>query len=137
MGFSVSGASAVILLAGVLCFSMAFTALSNGYERVSDAEQDRIERLLEQQNSDINITEVTSTTVKVNNTGSTTLDVNETHVVTNGTFEEPDSTSVEGNSDTTVWAPGEQLTITLSSSDPTRVKVVTETGVSDTVTGVN
>jgi flagellar protein FlaF len=137
MGFSVSGATAVILLAGVLSFSMAFTAISNGYERVSDSEQERMERFLEQKNSDINITEVGSSQVEVNNTGSITLHVNDTYLVTNGTFEDPDSTSVEGNVDTTVWAPGEQLTFTLSSSDPTRVKVITETGVSDTRTGVN
>jgi flagellar protein FlaF len=137
MGFSVSGASAIILLAGVLTFSMAFTAISNGHERVSDAREDRMDRYLAQENSDINITSVGTNTVRVNNTGSVVLDVDQVALVTNGTYEEPSSTAVAGTPGTTVWAPGEQLTITLSSSNPTRVKIVAETGVSDTMAGVN
>jgi flagellar protein FlaF len=137
MGFSVSGASAIILLAGVLAFSMAFTAISNGHERVSAAEDDRMEQYLEQRNSNINITLVNSTAVQVNNTGSITLNASETALITDGTYEEPASFEVENDPDTTVWAPGEQLNMTLANTDPNRVKVVAETGIADTKTGVN
>lgn len=137
MGFSVSGASAIILLAGVLTFSMAFTAVSNGHERVSAAEDDRMEQHLEIRNSNIEITKVNSTTVQVNNTGSITLNASETALITDGTYEEPDAIAVDYDPDTTVWAPGEQLNISLSTTDPNRVKVVAETGVADMKTGVN
>jgi flagellar protein FlaF len=137
MGFSVSGASAIILLAGVLTFSMAFTAVSNGHERISAAEDDRMEQHLEVRNSNINITKVNSTTVQVNNTGSVALNASETALITEGTYEEPASYEVDQDPDTTVWAPGERLTITLSNTNPNRVKVVAETGIADTKTGVN
>lgn len=140
MGFSVSGASAIILLAGVLAFGVAFTAATNGFDQVSAAQDDRSDRLLEQQNSDLNVTNVTFNStaerlnVTVENTGSIELAVDETSLVVDGQFQGDsiNETSVEGDTETNVWLPGEELTFVVDrSTNADRVKVTSETGVSD------
>lgn len=140
MGFSVSGATAIILLAGVLAFGIAFTAATNGFDEVSAAQDDRSDRLLEQQNSDVNVTNVTfdsdaeQLTVTVENTGSIGLAVDETSLILDGQFQSAaiNETSVEGDTETNVWLPGEELTYVVDrSTTADRIKVTSETGVSD------
>lgn len=141
MGFSVSGATAIVLIGGLIAFSFAFSAASNGFERVSDAQTDREERLLDQQNTAIEIANASydagTLTVSVNNTGSTELDVAETSLLVDGEYEPTATTSVDGDGSTSVWLPGEQLRFEVDrDSQPGRVKVVTGIGVADTTTEV-
>lgn len=143
MGFSVSGATAVILIGGLIAFSFAFTAASNGLEQVSEAQNDRDERTLAQQNTAIEIAGSTydgtadELTVLVNNTGSAELTVNGTSLLVDGTYQSGVSTSVDGDGSTELWLPGEQLRLVVgATTQPARVKVVTETGVAATTTEV-
>jgi len=143
MGFSVSGATAVVLIGGLIAFGMAFSAANNGFERVSSAQEDREDRLLAQQNSAIEIANATydagatELTVAVNNTGSTSLAVPDTSLLVDGEFRDGATTSVGGDAATDVWLPGEQLTFTAgASTQPDRVKVIAETGISATDTEV-
>lgn len=143
MGFSVSGATAVLLVGGLLAFSMAFSAANNGFERVSAAQEEREDRLLAQQNSAIEIANATydstagNLTVAVENTGSVELTVSDTSLLVDGIYRSGVDTSVGGDDATDVWLPGERLTFTLDASgQPSQVKVVAETGVSDTFTEV-
>jgi flagellar protein FlaF len=143
MGFSVSGSAAIIFAGMFIAFGMFYTATSNGFERISEARSESAEDMLEQRNTALNITEVTynasgndDLVIRVNNTGSTELAINDTDVLVDNDFQgvdDWDSYNVDGDTDTEVWLPGEQLEITISrSSDPTRVKVVTGPGLSDT-----
>lgn len=136
MGFSVSGATGIIILGLLIALSFAFTSAANGFERVSDAREDRHERLLDQQNTAIEVANATyngtagELTVEVNNTGATELSVEHTSLLVDGELRTNASTDVEGDAATDVWLPGEQLTFVVETSTrPGRVKVATETGV--------
>lgn len=144
MGFSVSGATAIILLGMLIAFGAAFASVSNGLERVSDAQDDRSDRLVAQQNTDVEIVNATyadeTLTVAVNNTGSHELSVAETSVLVDGKFQDvgEDDTDIDGDEDTNLWLPSDQLTVTIDELDegPDRVRVVTETGIAATNTSV-
>lgn len=143
MGFSVSGATAVILIGGLIAFSFAFSAVNNGYERVAEAQEDQQERQLLRTNSDVGITNATYDSsnerlaVDVTNAGSSELVVSEVSLLVDGRYRSNVSTSVEGMGSTDLWAAGEQLTMTVDqSTQPDRVKVVAGTGVAATETEV-
>jgi flagellar protein FlaF len=140
MGFSVSGSAAIIFAAMFVAFGMFHSATANGFEQVSEAQEDRTDRELTRQNTVINITAAewddaaNELTVTVDNNGASTLDVEDVDLLANNEFLSGVSTSVGGDSTTTVWAPQEEMTITATSlsSDPGQVKVVTGPGVADT-----
>ncbi|MFD1640573.1 flagellin [Halohasta litorea] len=135
MGFSVSASTAIIFAGVFLAIGVLYPAVSNGYERVTDAEIDRDDAHLDMRNTDINITSVSSSAITVRNEGSTSLDADEIDLVVDGEYRPRDdyTTSVDSDPDTGLWLPGESLTIDgLSASN--RIKLVTDHGVS--VTGV-
>lgn len=144
MGFSVSGATAVLFVGLLFAAGIAYPTVQTAGERLSDAVGEREERLLSQQNTAIDVASVsyensTSTlVVAVDNAGSTTLSVNATDLLVDGTYRVDPTVSVDGQPGRTIWVPGERLTYTLTGVEtrPDRVRVVTETGVAETVTEV-
>lgn len=134
MGFSVSASAAIIFIGFVVAFTTLYPVAANGLERVTDAREDVNDRALDRQNTAIELANTSydngTLTVEVNNTGTTELSVSETDLLVDNTHWTGDR-SVEGDSDTDVWLPGETLTITVEnlSMSPERVKVVTENGV--------
>lgn len=139
MGFSVSGATAIIFLAMFVSFGIAYSAAYNGFERVTDAESDHDDRMLDRRNTALDITATNysdgNLTVAVNNTGSTALDVTDTDVLVDGSYVTAANLTadVNGDTETDLWLPGETLHLDISvQPKPTRVKVVTETGVAAT-----
>ena len=143
MGFSVSGSLVVVLLGLFIALSVYYGSVSNAMERVNDARLAQHEHSDGIHDADLNVTSLSVVTspscgveLEVNNTGSTELAINDTDVLVDNDFQgvdDWDSYNVDGDTDTEVWLPGEQLEITISrSSDPTRVKVVTGPGLSDT-----
>jgi flagellar protein FlaF len=72
----------------------------------------------------------------VTNNGSTALSISETDLISNGSYVTRDayvSTSVDGNTETDLWLPGETYSLTVTQSPkPDRVKIVTENGVAAT-----
>ena len=142
MGFSVSGSAAIVFIAAFVSVGILYTAAYNGYEEVTVAEDDQADRLLQQRNTDVAIvgtaynTSTDNFTVEIMNEGSTTLSVSETDVVLDGAYQPAwASYNVSGSTTTDVWAPGESLNVTISTgtdTEPSRVKVVTGTGVSVT-----
>jgi flagellar protein FlaF len=143
MGFSVSGAAAIIFISLFIAFGMWFTAASNTFEQVTEAEEMQADSTLESSNTELEITSATynesgnrQLVVTANNTGAEGLSLNGTDLLVDGVFVDgwqPDA-EVEGNSGTDLWLSGEQLQITLDRSQPQRVKLVTESGVSATAT---
>ena len=131
MGFSVSASTAIIFAGMFLAFGTLYPAVSNGYEQVIDAETDRDNAQLDMQNTDIEIDSISDSSITVNNTGSTSLTVSNVDVVVNGDYVTEYSTTVDGDSNTDLWLPGESLEITgLSSAN--RIKVVADHGISAT-----
>jgi len=139
MGFSVSGAAAIIFVSMFIGFGMLYTAADNSFHEVIDAQDDRVETTLETKNTAINVTSARfdsgDLTITANNTGATTLSLNETTLLVDNTFRsgwEPAAT-IGGNSQTDLWTPGERLSVTIAVSEqPTQVKLTTATGVSGT-----
>lgn len=139
MGFSVSGAAAVVFV-GLLVSATALYPAVDGYmEKRSAAVTDREERALDRQNTAIRIANASyngstgELTVEATNTGTTTLDVDEVDLVIDGDYGTPSAGSivVAGSSTTEVWAPGENLTATTNTATaPDQVKFVTGPGVS-------
>ncbi|KAA9399829.1 flagellin [Haloarcula sp. CBA1130] len=142
MGFSVSGSAAIIFVAAFIGFGMFYSATANSFERVTDAREDQRDQLLDQQNTEISLVSATwnssgneNLVVTVDNTGSETLSVEETDLLVDNDYRTGYETSVGTDDATDIWASQEQLEITVSSlsSQPNRVKVVTENGVADTM----
>jgi len=140
MGFSVSGSAAIIFAAMFIAFGMWHSAATNGFEQVSDAQDDRADAALERQNTEIAIDSVvlntTSDEMQVNatNLGSSALEIEETDVLVDNDYrtEWRATATVDGVADTDLWLPGEELVFNVSVSSADQVKLVTGTGVGDT-----
>lgn len=144
MGFSVSGAAAIIFASMFIAFGVWFTATSNSFDQITDAQDVKTSGTLDQANTAI---EVAATTydadagengllsVEANNTGVSSLSLEATTLLVDGELQrgwEADAT-VEGDSTTDLWLSGETLTISVEfEAAPDRVKLVTETGVAVT-----
>ena len=138
MGFSVSGAAAIIFISIFLAFGVWFTAASNSFDMVTDAQDDRADRSLTAENTNLSAvdavydTETEILTINVTNTGTTELSLSETDLLVDGEYiaEWQADAAVAGNSETDLWLSNEQLTITLErDSEPSTVKLVTVSGV--------
>jgi len=140
MGFSVSGSAALIFAAMFIAFGMFHSATTNGFEQVSEAQEDRTDRTLVQQNTEIEILSATwngngndNLVVEVANNGSTELTVSDVDLLTDNDYQTGSLTSVDGDDSTDLWLSHEVLNVTVrSGSQPGQVKVVTGPGVADT-----
>lgn len=141
MGFGVSGASAIIFLGLLIAGVTMYSAADHTVERLSEASDDEGERVLDRRNTAINVTNATyvgatqNLTVAVENTGSTTLSVNGTTILVNNSHRPMENATVDGIAATDLWAPGEVLRLNTSegATAPSRVTIVTENGVSQSV----
>ena len=148
VGFGVSGSTAVIFLGVLIASGTLYTATAGTAEQVSEASDAEGEELLDRRNTAIDVTQAvydnnsTSPTtetfnVTVTNDGTTTLSVNDTSLLVDNEYVVPDSTAVDGDATTDVWAPDQQLVFeTTNASTPDRVKVVAENGVAASNTTV-
>jgi flagellar protein FlaF len=139
MGFSVSGAAAIIFVSLFIGFGMMHTAAANSYERVADAEAARTDRVLEQQNTAVEIVTATHNgthlTVEAKNAGASQLRLPTSDLLVDGRYETGWATgaTVAGYGDSDLWLSGETVSITVSAStQPDHVTVVTESGISAT-----
>jgi len=142
VGFSVSGAAAIVFTGLFIAFSMWYGPSYNSFERISEAQHDRSERVLATQNVDLEIVTAeyasNTLTVEVNNTGGATVGLNATDVLVDNEYQTDwrDGASVASNQNTWLWQAGERLRVEFdTSSQPGQVKVTTEQGVAD-ATGV-
>jgi archaeal flagellar protein FlaF len=138
MGFSVSGATAVIFVSLLFGFGMFYGSVSNGVERVAGAREEASEAALDRQNSAIGISELayngTTNTldIAVRNEGATALSVTSADLLVDNDFRSQSSmnqVAVDGDTGTDLWLPGEVLVIELETSPaPNRVTIATENG---------
>jgi flagellar protein FlaF len=145
MGFSVSGTAAIIFASMFVAFGVWFTASANSFDRVSDAQDQQTESLIDSENTEIEIVSATYNEsgnqllrIDATNTGASQLSLSETDLLIDGEFVDgwqSGAVNVEGNTETDLWLSGDQLSITRDpASPPTRVKLVTEFGVAETAT---
>jgi flagellar protein FlaF len=147
VGFGVSGATAVILLAVLVAGGVAFGALSVAHETVTEASDAEAERLLEQRNTDVRFVggSYNATTdvllVEVENSGSVHLTVSGTDLLVDNRVEaltvtlvSPTGTVVASGDPATLstdaWLPGEVVRFRVDGvTAPERVTVVAPRGV--------
>jgi flagellar protein FlaF len=141
MGFSVSGATAVIFIGLLVSVATVYPAVDHYADRRSAAATAAEERDLTRQNTAIEFVNATynestdELTVTIRNTGASSLSVAATDLLVDGEYARPTAanTTVEGIATTDIWAPGETLRLTLSrASAPNRTKVVSGPGVAVT-----
>jgi flagellar protein FlaF len=142
MGFSTSGATAVVFLGLLVCASTLYPVLDASHERSVRADEAREERSLARQNTAVSLADVAynssgdrTLTVRIDNTGTTTLAVADTSLLVDGEDVAAATTTVDGDPTRTTWAGGERLVATVDRSavdgPPERVVVVTGNGVTD------
>ncbi|QLG61022.1 flagellin [Halorarum salinum] len=137
MGLSVSAATAVVFLGLFVAAGAFYPAVANGAELVTDAQHDANDRALDQQNTDITVTNATydadndTLVVNATNEGSTALDLASVDLIADNTYLEANAT-VEGDGDTDVWLPGERARFEVDTAEePDRATVVVDHGVRD------
>lgn len=143
MGFSTSGAMAVIFVGLLVAVGIAYPVLETAHDRRASALDDRDQRALDVRNTAVNITEIDATENRttLENTGTTTLSVDETDLLINGEYIDRDRYDATiDDVDRSIWQPGEILEfdfeldvedeVNLESGD--RVKIVTENGIAVT-----
>jgi len=139
MGFSVSASTAIVFAGLFLAVGILYPAASNGFEQIQDAQVDRDDTQVELRNTQIEIQSASTSEITVTNNGTTSLTVSEVDLIVDGVYQDrgdfEDHTSVDGNSETDLWLPGEALTIDFDESDvivgsDDRIKIATEHGIS-------
>ncbi|WP_049922545.1 CARDB domain-containing protein [Halopiger djelfimassiliensis] len=145
MGFSTSGAVAVMLIGILVAASVLLPTLFTIGNATGDAFSAQAEQIREQKNTDVTINSAENAsgtlTVNVTNEGTVTLGISKTTLLVNGDYVSPDNTTVidDGTetTETRIWPPGTHLELEVDSigdevdGNVERVKVVTETAVSD------
>ncbi len=148
MGFSTSGATAIIFVGVLIAVGLAYPVVQTAHDNRMTAIDDRDDRMLDLRNADFALEEATydagdesgTLTVNATNTGSTTLSVPATDLLIDGQYTalSGDDTRVDGSVDRETWQPGEELSITVAADDhPDRIKLVTEHGLAITETEVD
>ena len=140
MGFSVSGAAAIIFAGLFVAFGMFYTATANTQERVTEANEDWRDETIQQQNTELELVDAThyasndSLIVRANNTGAVSLSVTDTDLLVDNELQTSfTERAVDGDGATGLWLPGQQIRYNVTfASQPDRVKLVAETGVSET-----
>ena len=134
MGFSVSGSAAIIFIGLVVAAGIAIPAVIGSVGSIADAQGEQIDRGIDALNTDFEIeTQLIENEdddddleVTLTNTGSTTLSLAKTSVLVDGDIR-------PGVAGEELWAPGEEITITIDGvPSEGRVKVVVENGIAET-----
>ncbi|MEF8813730.1 MAG: fla cluster protein flaF [Halovenus sp.] len=134
MGFSVSGAAAIIFIGLLISAATLVPAVQDAADAREAGMDAREERLLEQQNTAIEMIDAVYYTngtlvVRVENTGTTSLDANVTDLLVDGIYADP-TTAIDGDTERTLWTPGTELRFEYAiGTSPERVAVVTERGI--------
>lgn len=151
MGFSVSGSFAIIALAALIAIGTVYPAMANGFESIRDAQRADQDAALERQNTVINITRAekdgNTLEIEATNEGTTALAVSAVDIILDNTYvthsriddDRNSQESVDGDTETELWLPGETYSISISTTvlgtlgvNPVeRVKLVTGPGVTD------
>lgn len=133
MGFSTSGAVAVMLIAVLVAASVLVPTLFSISAQTGEAFSTSADQLRDQQNTDLEIQSVEyrynesedvdtdgSVNVTVTNEGSQTLDLRDTDLLVNGQYERLSQADTainrsgeESTSETNIWPPGTDLEIGL------------------------
>lgn len=139
MGFSTSGSLLVIFFATFLAVGTMYTVVANTTEGLSDAYDDQLSTHAEIAETTVDVQAVYheadgNLTVRADNVGSIDLTVANTDVLVDGAYRSSSAFEIStvDDQESDVWGKEQQLRLENSSAVPSRVLVVTETGVTET-----
>jgi len=134
MGFSVSGSAAIIFIGVIVAAGIALPPIVGSIGSLAGAQGEQVDRGIDALNTDFGI-ETTlienedaddDLEVTLTNTGSTTLSRAKTSVLVDGDIR-------PGAAGEGLWAPGEEITITIEAvPSEGQLKVVVENGIAET-----
>lgn len=134
MSAGVSGATAVLFVAMLVCVGTVAPTVERAGERIVEARDRGADADLHRQNTDVRLANVSydgaerTLAVAVENVGAATLRVDAVDLLLDGVY--VPRTATVGGANRTVWTSGETLRLTASNvSRPDRIKVVTGPGV--------
>ncbi|XGI83119.1 hypothetical protein ACEU6E_07495 [Halorutilales archaeon Cl-col2-1] len=142
MGFSVSASTAIIFIGVLIAANSVYGAWTYSQKQLETARDDEAHDLLEKRQTSVEVistsySSATDTlTVNTSNTGETSLSASKTTAILDGEYSPKETVTVKnsfGNEkNSNLWLPGDYLVVNVSSTtDPTRVKLSTENGISD------
>lgn len=138
MGLSLSGTAAVVFIGGILIFGTLYPTIRSSTSIVEEAKEEWSDFKNEKIRSNVEIESIKNTSytnVTMNNTGDSVLDIRELEILINGEYSTErivNSTVEENKENTNIWAPDQELTLTLDlemeENEIERVTVVDEYG---------
>ena len=134
MGLSISASAAIFFAAFLVIFGTLYGSLDSFNDSINAAQNDEFDRYTAIMNTDIDITQVDAIagTVTLENTGEVALNIGDMDILIDGVPRNDNitGTSVNGDTETAIWVPSEELTLFLTTDlTDARVKIVTENGV--------
>lgn len=145
MGFSVSGATALLLVAFLISFGAFYTAATGTFDQIQDAQVDQVDQNIEAINTNIDIGSATynesgnnELVIVANNTGASSVSLSDTDLLIDGeyTMDWQPTARIDGDADRGLWVPQSQLEITVDfdaeGDDPEQVRLVTIHGIAAT-----
>ncbi len=127
MGFATSITVTILFLAFMVLASITYPAIFHSINIIQDSIEDKHELQMDELNTRISILSAAagggSISVTVSNNGSTVLNASKSNVLVNGSYT---SYSVSPN----LWLPGKNAVFTVDASSYSRIKIITENGIS-------
>ncbi len=140
MGFSVIAGTGVLLISGIVAFSIVVVQNDAADDAVLRAEQAAQDAALERRLGSLEVTQTIyqagpdRLTIDVTNTGETTFATADIDVLLDGVVHTDDITWLRvGGSDVAYWAPLQELEIRMDdiTARPDRLSIVTGEGIMD------
>lgn len=146
MGFSTSGAAAIVFLVALVSFGSLLAVGMNLVEDITDSHTQQINEVNDLHNEDIEITDLKrgedeeegDLVVTVANTGAISMRLSDLSFVIDGDLAHPEATKVDGNRETDILLPDDSVNATFdhpADEELIRVRVETVRGSADTEEG--
>ena len=140
MGFSTSGSLLVIFFGLLIALGSIYAATSTAGSVLTDGMTEQSERIDTIHDTDIELATATwnetddTLAVTTANTGARTIAVDDLTVLIDGEYEPVntfDEVTVDGE-ESTIWEPQTNVSLTKTTDEPERIKLVTDIGISVT-----
>jgi flagellar protein FlaF len=135
MGFSVSGATLILLIGLLLSVGVLVPTVADSIDDISSATKDQQDTAIGVYNTDIEVSATTfdfgtdTFTVSYENTGVDAIEISDIDFLLDGEYTAPSRTTVEGETQRETVVSGETVVVEFSTPvEPTRLKTVLPTG---------
>jgi flagellar protein FlaF len=140
MGFSVSGATALLLVAFFIAFGAFYSATTGAFDHVQEAQEERHDQYVDTKNTDLSADsfyDIESRTLAINATNerATLLNIDDMDILVDGEYIVgwQENSNIDGDDNATLLSPHQTLNVEIAQDvRPSEIQVVTEYGVMST-----